>query len=119
MKGWPHALEAGSWPSLMVCFICGIVASITAILYIGCVNDARFFNQPRLQWQRRYEALRCSFVERLPVRIVAERFNYSTTYVGLLRHLFTTGKIDFSEPVPEGKSNRHRVGSQIRSQIRQ
>jgi len=62
--------------------------------------------------------LRASFVERLPAHIVAQRFNYSIQYVRLLRHLFTHGKIDFSEPVPEGKINRRRVDSVIRSKIR-
>lgn len=95
------------------------LASITVISYIGCMNDARFFTHPSQQWQRRYEALRCSFVERLPARLVAERFNYSPSYVSLLRHLFTTGKVDFSEPVPKGLSNRHRVGAQTRQKIRQ
>jgi hypothetical protein len=83
------------------------------------MNDSRFFTHPSQQWQRRYEALRSSFVERLPARVVADRFNYSQTYVNLLRHLFVTGKIDFSEPVPEGMSNRHRVDVQARKKIRQ
>jgi hypothetical protein len=83
------------------------------------MNDARFFTHPRQQWQRRYEAIRCSFVDRLPARVVAGRYNYSPNYVNLLRHLFLTGKIDFSEPVPEGMSNRHRVGTEVRQKIRQ
>jgi len=95
------------------------VAFITVISYIRCMNDARFFTHPRQQWQRRYEALRSSFVERLPARVVADRFNYSSTYVNLLRHLFVTGKVDFSEPVPDGLSSRHRVSAQTRRKIRQ
>ena len=73
---------------------------------------------PIHDWQRRYEALRASFVERLPGRIVAERFGYSQDYVRLLRHLFKRGKIDFSEPVPEGKSARRQVSSSVREKIR-
>jgi len=95
------------------------MAFITVMSYIGCMNDTRFFTHPRQQWQRRYEALRSSFVERLPARVVADRFNYSPAYVNLLRHLFVTGKVDFSEPVPEGLSSRHRVGAQARGKIRQ
>jgi hypothetical protein len=83
------------------------------------MNDSHFFTHPRQQWQRRYEALRSSFVERLPARAVADRFNYSQAYVNLLRHLFISGKIDFSEPVPEGLSNRHMVDVQTRQKIRQ
>ena len=82
------------------------------------MRDASFFNHPENDWQRRYEALRASFVERLPARIVADRFGYSPGYVRLLRHQFQHGKIDFSEPVPEGKAARRRVTAEIRHRIR-
>jgi hypothetical protein len=82
------------------------------------MNDAKYFTHPVHDWQRRYEALRASYVDRLPARIVATRFNYSPEYVRLLRHLFKHGKIDFSEPVPEGKANRRSVTSAIRGKIR-
>ncbi|MGB2987317.1 MAG: hypothetical protein WBE26_15740 [Phycisphaerae bacterium] len=61
--------------------------------------------RPVHDWQRRYEALRAFFVE---------RFNYSPAYVRLLRHQFMQGKIDFSEPVPEGKTRRRCVVAAIR-----
>ena len=35
-----------------------------------------------------------------------------------MRHQFTTGKIDFSEPVPEGASSRYRVTAGTRRKIR-
>ncbi len=41
------------------------------------MKDAKFFTRPVHDLQRRYEALRASFVERLPARVVGERFNYS------------------------------------------
>ncbi len=82
------------------------------------MKDANYFLRPIHDWQRRYEALRASFVERLPIRIVAERFNYSPEYVRLLRHLFRQGKLDFSEPVPEGKVARRRIDSALRQKIR-
>ena len=82
------------------------------------MRDAKFFTRPKRQWQRRYEALRASFVERLPAKIVAERFGYSTGYVHLLRHQFKQGKIDFAEPVPEGMVNRRRVTSEVRQKIK-
>lgn len=65
--------------------------------------DEKFFLHPRLDWQRRYEALRASFIERQPAKIVADRFGYSTGYIHLLRHQFTHDKIDFSEPVFRSK----------------
>ena len=82
------------------------------------MNDATFFTHPIADWQRRYEALRASFVDRLPVRIVAERFYYSPPYVRLLRHLFTSGKLDFSEPVPEGLTARRRIDAATRQKIK-
>lgn len=81
------------------------------------MRDATFFTKPTADWQRRYEALRASFVERLPDRIVAERFGYSPGYVSLLRHQFRHGKIDFSEPVAEGKTSRRRVNTGTRKKI--
>jgi len=83
------------------------------------MKDVSFFTNPENDWQRRYEALRASFVERLFAKDVAARFGYSTAYVHLLRHQFRHGKIDFSEPVPEGKAVRRRVTSEIRRKIRE
>jgi len=91
---------------------------ITATLYNQCMPDAKFFTSPLSEWQRRYETLRASFVERLPATIVAKRFGYSPEYVRLLRHLFVHGKIDFSEPVPEGKAARRGVTANVRQKIR-
>jgi len=82
------------------------------------MKDATFFTHPIPDWQRRYEALRASFVDRLPARIVAQRFHYSPPYVRLLRHLFTSGKLDFSEPVPEGLTARRRIDTATRQKIK-
>jgi len=81
------------------------------------MRDANFFTHPQFEWQRRYEALRASFVERLPHKVVADKFGYSTGYMRLLRHMFIHGKIDFAEPVPEGKSQRRRVSAECRRKI--
>lgn len=80
--------------------------------------DAAFFTHPRLDWQRRYEALRASFVERLPAHIVADRFGYTTSYIHLLRHQFKHGKLDFAEPSAEGTTRRRRVSAEMRQKIR-
>jgi len=82
------------------------------------MQDASYFINPIHDWQRRYEALRASFVERLPAKAVADRFGYSTAYVHLLRYQFIHEKIDFSEPVPEGKVARRRVNAELRKKIR-
>ena len=82
------------------------------------MRDSSYFTHPVHDWQRRYEALRASFVERLPAKVVADRFGYTVGYVHLLRHQFSSGKIDFSEPVPEGKVSRRRINFEIRDKIR-
>lgn len=90
---------------------------LSVILYKICMADEKFFLNPVHDWQRRYEALRASFVERLPAKLVADRFGYSPAYVNLLRHQFSHNKIDFSEPVPEGKINRRAVDMATRQKI--
>jgi len=82
------------------------------------MRDHAFFTRPTLSWQRRYEALRASFVERMSAKAVAERFGYSAEYVRLLRHLFVSDKLDFTDPVPEGKVARRAVTTEIRKKIR-
>lgn len=88
-------------------------------MYIRIMADEKFFLYPKPDWQRRYEALRASFVERLPAKVVADRFGYSVSYIHLLRHQFLHGKIDFSEPVPEEKARRRGISAEIRNKIRQ
>jgi hypothetical protein len=105
--------------SMQECFNLAELTFINDIYYNSdMVNGARFFTYPRLDWQRRYEALRASFVERLPAFAVAKRFAYAPAYVNLLRHQFSQGKIDFSEPNPEGKAHRYRVSNEMRQKIK-
>ena len=94
-----------------------LVDVISVMLYKIYMRDKTYFLNPVHEWQRRYEALRASFVERLPAKVVADRFDYSPSYIHLLRHQFIHEKIDFSEPVPEGKAARRRVNSKIRLKI--
>lgn len=79
--------------------------------------DEKFFARPREKWQRRYEALRASFMERLPAQVVAERFGFTTSYVYLLRHQFKKRKITFAEPPEPGKAARRKVNKQTREKI--
>lgn len=81
------------------------------------MRDAKFFTHPKFEWQRRYEALRAMFVERLPHKAVADKFGYSSGYVRLLRHQFAHGIIDLAEPVPVGKTQRRRVSAETRGKI--
>ena len=90
---------------------------LNAIIYKAFMRDATYFTNPVHDWQRRYETLRASIVDRLPAKVVADRFGYSPAYVHFLRHQFMHEKIDFSEPVPEGKVARRRVDSKTRKKI--
>jgi transposase len=81
------------------------------------MRNEKYFLYPVHDWQKRYEALRASFVDRLPAKVVADRFGYTQSYVNLLRHQFTHEKIDFSEPFPEGKVKRRKVDALTRSKI--
>ncbi len=101
----------------IICFNIFCIDIINDMLYKICMRNEKYFLYPAHDWQRRYEALRASFVERLSAKNIAERFGYSTSYIHLLRHQFIHGKIDFSEPVPEGKTVRRRVDSKIRLKI--
>lgn len=82
------------------------------------MRDATFFTKPEYDWQRRYEALRASFVDQLPAKVVADRFDYTPAYIRLLKHLFKHEKIELSEPVSEGKAVRRRVSADVRQKIR-
>jgi len=81
------------------------------------MRDEKFFLHPTHEWQRRYEALRASFLDRLSAKVVGEKFGYSPAYINLLRHQFVYGKIDFSEPVPEDKVKRRKVDAITRNKI--
>ncbi|MCK5569462.1 MAG: transposase, partial [Spirochaetes bacterium] len=82
------------------------------------MRDATFFTKPEYDWQRRYEALRASFVDQLPAKVIADRFDYTPAYIRLLKHLFKHEKIELSEPVSEGKAVRRRVSANVRQKIR-
>jgi len=101
-----------------ICFNKLILDNIIDIEYKIYMRDATYFTNPVHDWQRRYEALRASFVERLPAKVVADRFGYTAAYVHLLRHQFIQEKIDFSEPVTEGKVARRRINAELRQKIR-
>jgi hypothetical protein len=83
------------------------------------MNDASYFTHPTADWQRQYEALRAAFVDRLPDKLVAERYGYSPGYISQLRFRFRHGRLDFSEPTADGKIARRKVSKEIREKITQ
>ena len=82
------------------------------------MRDASFFLHPQIEWQRRYEALRACLVERLPAKVVAERFGYTEGYVRFLKYQFRHGKLDFGDPTIEPAARRRRVTAETRRNIR-
>ena len=93
-----------------------VIDILSVIIYKSGMRDKNFFLQPKSEWQRRYEALRASFVDRQPAKVIADRFGYSQSYVNLLRHQFIHGKLDFNEPPPE-KGRKRRIDTATRSKI--
>ena len=81
------------------------------------MSDASYFTHPSADWQRRYEALRAAFVDRLPDKLIAERFGYSPAYISQLRFKFRHGTIDFSEPDSRSTTTRRKVSKPIREDI--
>ena len=81
------------------------------------MSDSSYFTNPKAEWQRRYEALRAAVVERLPDKIVAERFKYSPAYISQLRYKFRHGMIEFTEPVSESQTPRRKVDKVTRDKI--
>ena len=79
--------------------------------------DDKFFLHPKEPWQLRYEAMRASFVERLPAHVVAERYGFTLSYVYLLRHQFRQGNLTFGEPPMPGTTARRRVNQEVREKI--
>lgn len=69
------------------------------------MDPARYFKHPASDGQRHYEMLRASFLERLPARIVADRFKTTPGNVHVVRHRFLKGKLTFfrSADTPEAR----------------
>ena len=103
---------------LPLCFNYKTIDILSVICNNICMRDTTYFTHPQHDWQKRYEALRTSFVDRLPDKVVADRFGFSHAYFRLLKHQFRHGKIDFSEPVPEGKAARRQVTAAVRYKIK-
>lgn len=82
-------------------------------------DEARYFTHPTDPAQRTYEALRASFVERLPADVVAARFGYSKGYVHILRHRFRKGtlKLPFGGEAGGGPGRPPKLTAATRERI--
>jgi transposase len=75
-----------------------------------------YFTQPREPAQRRYEALRCYFIEGLSAAEVGERFGYSPAVVHQMASELRAGKAQFfasSKPGPRGPRKTERIRDQV------
>ncbi|MCA1680171.1 MAG: hypothetical protein LC777_15075, partial [Actinobacteria bacterium] len=77
---------------------------------------AEYFVEPADPAQRRYEALRCYFVEGLAAAEVGARFGYSPRVVHQMASQLRSGRAAFfleSKPGPKGPSKAHRVRDRV------
>ena len=83
-------------------YICCIVYLINTIRRL-CTMSKDFFLKPSDPMQKRYEALRASFVDGLSAQEVAYRFGYSVHTVNALRRDFKVGSLlPFFRPLVKG-----------------
>jgi transposase len=59
------------------------------------IDPYRYFAHPQSPGQKQYEALRAFYVDRLPARVVADRFGYTLASFNAMRHKFKTHKLTF------------------------
>jgi len=65
----------------------------------------RYFAHPHSPGQKQYEALRCFYLDKLPARVVADRFGYTLASFNALRQKFKAGNLTFKfteKPGPQG-----------------
>lgn len=70
------------------------------------IEPITYFTRPKTPRQRQYEALRAYFLERLPQKVVAERFEYSINTFQSLASDFQNGRIEFFPLIKPGPKER-------------
>jgi transposase len=79
-------------------------------------SGGEYFTEPAEPAQRRYEALRCYFIEELSAAEVAARFGYSPAVVHQMASELRAGKAQFfasSKPGPRGPRKTPRIRDQV------
>ena len=79
-------------------------------------SGGEYFTAPAEPAQRRYEALRCYFVEELPAAEFAARFGYSPAVVHQMASELRGGKAQFfisSKPCPKGARKSDRIRDRV------
>lgn len=80
------------------------------------IDPYRYFVHPESTGQKQYEALRAFYVDRLPARVVAERFGYTLASFNALRNKFKTRELTFQfteQPGPHGS----RIAKEVQQRI--
>ena len=79
-------------------------------------SGGEYFTEPSGPTQRRYEALRCYFVEELSAAEVGARFGYSAAVVHQMASELRAGKAEFfvdSKPGPKGPRKTVRIRDRV------
>jgi transposase len=84
------------------------------ICMAATIDPYRYFAHPQSPGQKQYEALRAFYVDRLPARVVADRFGYTLASFNALRHKFKTRELTFQFTEQAGPH-----GSRIPNEIQQ
>ena len=80
------------------------------------IDPYRYFTHPGSPGQKQYEALRAFYVDKLPARVVADRFGYTLASFNALRHKFKNRDLIFQftgQPGPKGS----RIPKEVQKQI--
>jgi hypothetical protein len=80
------------------------------------LHGGEYFTDPREPAQRRYEALRCYFIDELSAAEVGERFGYSPAVVHQMASELRAGSAQFfvdSKPGPRGPRKTPRIRDQV------
>ena len=86
------------------------------IFMAAFVDPYRYFIHPESAGQKQYEALRAFYIDRLPARVVADRFGYTLASFNALRHKFKTRELTFQfteKPGPHGS----RIAEEVQQRI--
>lgn len=79
-------------------------------------SGGEYFTEPTEPAQRRYEALRCYFVQERSATEVGARFGYSPQVVHQMASELRAGKAEFfqsSKPGPKGPSKAERIRERV------
>ena len=80
------------------------------------IDPYRYFAYPESPGQKQYEALRAFYMDRLPARVVADRFGYTLASFNALRHKFKTRELTFQFTEKPG-SHGSRISKELQLRI--